>query len=106
MIQSFLAALDGLFQRFVVAPISSVRFFDLAVWDDGRPGETRLPIVVVWLSLAALFFTLRFRFVNVRGFRHGVEVLRGRYTRPGEVGEISPFQALSAALAATTGLGN
>ena len=106
MLQSFLSVLDGLFQRFVVAPISSVIFFDLAFWDDGQPGETKLPIVVVWLSLAALFFTLRFRFVNFRGFRHGVAVVRGRYARPGETGEISPFQALSAALAATTGLGN
>jgi len=106
MIQSLLSALDGLFQRFLVAPISSVIFFDLAFWDDGQPGETKLPIVVVWLSFAALFFTLRFRFVNLRGFRHGIEVLRGRYARAGEVGEISPFQALSAALSATVGLGN
>src|SRR5512134_3813837 len=106
MIQSFLSALDGLFQRFVVAPISSVIFFDLAFWDDGQPGEMKLPIVVVWLSLAALFFTLRFRFVNLRGFRHGVDVVRGRYTHGGEVGEISHFQALAAALSATVGLGN
>ncbi|MGH7288298.1 MAG: alanine/glycine:cation symporter family protein [Myxococcota bacterium] len=106
MIESFLAILDGLFQRFVVTPISSVIFFDLAFWDNGAPGETKLPIVVVWLSLAALFFTLRFRFVNLRGFRHGVDVVRGRYTRAGETGEISPFQALSAALSATVGLGN
>jgi AGCS family alanine or glycine:cation symporter len=106
MIQSFLTALDGLFQRFVVAPISSVIFFDLAFWDDGQPGEMKLPIVVVWLSFAALFFTLRFRFVNLRGFRHGIDVVRGRYTRGNEIGEISPFQALSAALSATVGLGN
>ncbi len=106
MIQSLLSALDGLFQRFVVAPISSVLFFDLAFWDNGQAGEIELPIVVVWLSLAALFFTLRFRFVNLRGFRHGVDVLRGRYTKGDEDGEISPFQALSAALSATVGLGN
>ena len=59
MVQSLLSALDGLFQRFVVAPISSVIFFDLAFWDDGQPGEMKLPIVVVWLSLAALFGTTR-----------------------------------------------
>jgi AGCS family alanine or glycine:cation symporter len=106
MIQTFLSALDGLFQRFVVAPISSVIFFDLAFWDNGALGEMKLPIVVVWLSLAALFFTLRFRFVNLRGFRHGIDVVRGRYTHAGETGEISHFQALSAALSATVGLGN
>jgi AGCS family alanine or glycine:cation symporter len=106
MIQSLLSALDGLFQRFVVAPISSVIFFDLAFWDNGRPDEIQLPIVVVWLSCAALFFTLRFRFVNLRGFRHGLDIVRGRYTKGDEAGEISPFQALSAALSATVGLGN
>jgi AGCS family alanine or glycine:cation symporter len=106
MIQTFLSALDGLFQRFVVAPISSVIFFDLAFWDNGQPGELKLPAVVVWLSFAALFFTLRFRFVNLRGFRHGVDVVRGRYTKSSEIGEISSFQALSAALSATVGLGN
>jgi AGCS family alanine or glycine:cation symporter len=106
MIEGLLAALDGLFQRFLVAPISAVIFFDLAFWDDGQPGETKLPAVVVWLSFAALFFTLRFRFVNLRGFRHGVAVVRGKYQKAGETGEISPFQALSAALSATVGLGN
>jgi AGCS family alanine or glycine:cation symporter len=79
VIQGFLSALDGLFQDFVVAPISSVLFFDLAFWDNGQADEIQLPIVVVWLSCAALFFTLRFRFVNLRGFRHGLDVLRGRY---------------------------
>jgi AGCS family alanine or glycine:cation symporter len=106
MTQSLLSALDGLFQRFVVSPISAVLFFDLAFWDNGDPGELQLPAVVVWLSCAALFFTLRFRFVNLRGFRHGISVLRGRYTTASDIGEISPFQALSAALSATVGLGN
>jgi AGCS family alanine or glycine:cation symporter len=35
-----------------------------------------------------------------------VAVVRGRYTKGTEIGEISPFQALSAALSATVGLGN
>jgi alanine or glycine:cation symporter, AGCS family len=101
-----LAQLDAIFQAYVVAPISAVLFFDIAFWDDHRPDQIELPIVVVWLIVGAVFFTARFRFVNLRGFRHAVDVLRGRYTRPGEVGEISHFQALSAALSATVGLGN
>ncbi len=102
----WLAALDGAFQAFLVAPISAVIFFDLAFWDDGQPGEVVLPIVVCWLIAASVFFTLRFRFVSLRGFRHGVDVLLGRYPHGGALGEISAFQALSAALAATLGLGN
>jgi AGCS family alanine or glycine:cation symporter len=106
VIHALLTALEGFFERFVVAPISSVIFFDLAFWDNGQPHELQLPIVVVWLSFAALFFTLRFRFVNLRAFRHGIDVLRGRYAERADVGEISPFQALSAAISATVGLGN
>jgi AGCS family alanine or glycine:cation symporter len=102
----FLGRLDTLFQQHVVDNISAVIFFDLAFWDDGQPGELQLPAVVCWLGVSALFFTLRFRFVNVRGFKHGTEVVRGRYTRAEDQGEISPFQALSAALSATVGLGN
>jgi alanine or glycine:cation symporter, AGCS family len=101
-----LGQLDALFKTLVVDSISAVVFFDLAFWDDGRAGEIQLPAVVCWLGLAALYFTLRFRFVNVRGFKHGVEVVRGLYTRAEDQGEISPFQALSAALSATVGLGN
>lgn len=93
------------FDRWVVAPLDHVIFLDLAFWDDPEAG-IELPFVVVWLILAAVFFTLRFQFVNIRAFRHAVGCLRGRYSQPGDTGEISHFQALSAALSATVGLGN
>jgi AGCS family alanine or glycine:cation symporter len=101
-----LAQLDVLFAEWLVAPLSAVLFFDLAFWDNGRDGEIALPVVVVWLVLGAIFFTLRLRFVNFRLFRHAIDCVRGRYTDPSETGEISHFQALSAALSATVGLGN
>jgi len=101
-LSALLAFFDAWFAAWIVAPISAVIFFDLAFWSDA----IELPIVVVWLILGAGFFTLRFQFVNVRGFRHAIDCVRGRYTRPGETGEISHFQALSAALSATVGLGN
>jgi len=102
----FFALLDGLFAQWVVAPIRAVFMFDLAFWDNGNAGEIELPLVVVWLALGALFFTLRFHFVNFRAFRHALDCVRGRYSRPDDPGEISHFQALSAALSATVGLGN
>jgi AGCS family alanine or glycine:cation symporter len=104
--QGFFAALDGLFAEWVVAPIRAVFMFDLAFWDDGTAGEIELPLVVMWLVLGAIFFTIRFRFVNLRAFRHSLDCVRGRYSRPDDPGELSHFQALSAALSATVGLGN
>ena len=101
-----LATLDAAFGQYIVEPIGSVLFADIVFWDNGQPGEIQLPIVVLWLVLGALFFTLRFQFVNLRSFRHAIDCVRGRYTGPDEPGEISHFQALSAALSATVGLGN
>lgn len=71
-----------------------------------NPENLALPIVVVWLVLGALFFTLRMNFINLRGIVHAVQVTRGIYDNPDDPGEISHFQALSSALSATVGLGN
>jgi len=97
----FVAWLEASFQS-VVSAIDAVLFFDLWFWSD----SVALPGIVVWLVLGACYFTLRFQFINLRGFRHAIDCVRGLYTRPGEHGEITHFQALSAALSATVGLGN
>ena len=98
----FLERLEGFFSDSVVDPLSDVIFFDVAFWSD----TVQVPVVVLWLILGATWFTLHFQFVSFRSFRHAVDCVRGRYTGPGEGGEISHFQALSAALSATVGLGN
>ena len=98
----FVSLLEQAFRRWVVDGVEAVIFLDVAFWDD----EVKAPLVVLWLIFGATFFTLRFGFVNFRGFRHAVACVRGRYTQPDESGEISHFQALSAALSATVGLGN
>ncbi len=103
---SLFGAAERIFADWIVAPINDVIFFDLAFWDNGSGDAVQIPIVVAWLVLGALFFTFRFQFVNFRGFRHGIDCVRGKYSSPDDVGEISHFQALSAALSATVGLGN
>ena len=64
------------------------------------------PIVVLWLSLGAIFFTVYMGFFSVWGFRHALDVVRGKYDNPDEAGEVTHFQALASALSATVGLGN
>ncbi len=68
--------------------------------------SVRIPFVLVWLIVGALFFTLFFRFINIRGFKHALDVVRGRYDDPDHAGEVSHFQALTAALSGTVGIGN
>ena len=65
-----------------------------------------VPVVVLWLALGSIFFTLYMRGVNIWGFRHAVQIVRGKYDNPEEPGEVTHFQALSSALSATVGLGN
>ncbi|MFQ5730693.1 MAG: alanine/glycine:cation symporter family protein [Planctomycetaceae bacterium] len=65
-----------------------------------------VPIVVAWLVLGAVFFTIRMGFVNFRGFKHAIKVTAGKYDNPDDKGEVNHFQALTAALSATVGLGN
>jgi hypothetical protein len=64
------------------------------------------PLVVAWLALAAIIFTIYYRFINLRGFTHSIRLVKGDYTGPDEVGEVSHFQALATAVSGTVGLGN
>ena len=66
----------------------------------------QLPFLVILLVGTGIFLTIRLRFVQVRKFRHSVEVIAGHYDDPKDEGDISHFQALSAALSATVGIGN
>lgn len=65
-----------------------------------------IKIVVLWLVLGAIFFTIYFRFVNFRLFKHAIDITRGKYDKKGSKGEVSHFQALVTALSGTVGLGN
>lgn len=53
-----------------------------------------------------ILFTLWSGFCQYRALTHGVAVIRGKYDDHDEPGAINHFQALSAALSATVGLGN
>ena len=69
-------------------------------------GQVQVPFVLVWLLFAATLFTLYFRFINFRAFRHGFQLVRGDYSDPMAAGEVTHFQALATALSGTVGLGN
>ena len=96
--QSLEQKADAFFGEYVVSPLADMLFWTI-------PG-IELPLVVAWLLVGAVFFTLRMRFVNVRLFRHAIDLVRGKYDKPDSKGEVTHFQALSAALSATVGLGN
>ncbi|MGH8458943.1 MAG: alanine/glycine:cation symporter family protein, partial [Nevskiales bacterium] len=63
------------------------------------------PVLFTVLGAGALF-TLWSVFVQYRALTHGVALVLGRYDHSAGKGALSHFQALSAALSATVGLGN
>lgn len=64
------------------------------------------PFTLAALLGTGLYLTWRMRFIQVRGFRHAVHLVQGKYSSHKDVGEVSHFQALSTALSATVGVGN
>jgi len=64
------------------------------------------PYVLYLLLATGILFTIWSGFGQYRALTHGVQVIRGAYDDPNDPGAINHFQALSAALSATVGLGN
>jgi AGCS family alanine or glycine:cation symporter len=96
-------------------PFSAIGVYDPVVYDEagnpvlnaaGDPIEKKIPIVVIWLVIGAVFFTVRMGFVNIRGMKHALHLVQGKYDNPEDDGEVSHFQALATALSGTVGLGN
>ena len=111
--KSFLAKVNGM--------IEAALFFDVAggkikvdnvdkdgnLVDPAKPKkDAKMPFLVVFLAVGAIFFTFFYRFINFRLLKHSFDVVRGKYDNPDDKGEISHFKALTSALSATIGLGN
>ncbi|WP_335966178.1 amino acid carrier protein [Galbibacter sp. PAP.153] len=73
---------------------------------NGDPQTKNIPFIVVWLLLGATFFTIRMGFINIRGFKHSLELAKGKYDDPNAPGQVTHFQALATAVSGTVGLGN
>jgi alanine or glycine:cation symporter, AGCS family len=76
------------------------------VHPNGDLQQKDIPFIVIWLVLGALFFTIRMGFINFRGFKHALQLARGKYDDPNAPGQVTHFQALATAVSGTVGLGN
>jgi AGCS family alanine or glycine:cation symporter len=93
-----LTGVDVIFKP-IVDVMATLLFFKIG-------GENGFPFIVLWLFVAAVFFTLRMGFINLRGFKHAIDVVSGKFDDPHDEGEVSHFQALATAVSGTVGLGN
>jgi AGCS family alanine or glycine:cation symporter len=62
--------------------------------------------ILFLLILGGIFFFLYSRFIHYKYIGHSIEILKGKYHNPNDPGQISPYEALSTALASTVGMGN
>lgn len=83
--------------------LETVLFFDILF---GAIDGVSLPFLVVWLIVGGIYLTIVTKFINIRVFKHSLDIIRGKYRTADDKGQISPFGALTTALSATVGLGN
>lgn len=72
------------------------------VWES----PAAFPAMVALLLGAGIYITFRLGWPQIKYLRHAINVTRGIYDNPADEGDITHFQALSAALSATVGIGN
>lgn len=96
------------------APIANwweqVVFFTIPLTDN-----ISVPVVLILLATGGVFFTIYFKLVNIRKLPVALRAIRGKYDQIEQqpsadgkpvAGELTHFQALTAALSGTVGLGN
>ncbi|MEJ5913109.1 alanine/glycine:cation symporter family protein [Pseudokineococcus sp. 1T1Z-3] len=83
------------------AAVGNVIFYSLPLGDD-----LTLPLIVVWLIAGGLVFSVYFGLPQLRYIPLAIKIIRGKYTRGDEPGEVTHFQALTSAVSGTVGLGN
>ena len=88
----------------LIEPFSS--FITNLIFTSFSIQNNQVPLVVIWLVIASLFFTFYFRFINIRAFKQGWLVAIGKFDKPDAPGEITHFQSFTAAMSGTIGLGN
>ncbi len=64
-----------------------------------------LPSIILLVG-TGIYLTIRLRFIQLRGIKHSFQLITGKYDKKDDPGEVTHFQALSAALSATIGTGN
>ena len=82
--------------------ISGVIFYPVTICG------TKVPIIIFWILIAGIFFSLYLRGIAIWGFKHALNILckpKNKDEDHGE-GEVSAAQALATALSGTIGLGS
>ncbi|WP_231893719.1 alanine:cation symporter family protein, partial [Rhodococcus sp. EPR-279] len=98
-ISSIETAINNAFDP-ISAAVSNLVFFTVNI------GGAAVPLIVLWLIVGAVVFTVAFKFIQVRGIKRALILVSGKEDEADAPGEVSHFRALTAAVSGTVGLGN
>ena len=98
------SAIDSLLSP-IADKISGIIFYSVTI------NGVEVQLLVALLMFAALYFTFRMRFIGIWGFKHGLNLILNKYKHEDLIkrkkkGEVSSFQALTATISASAGIGN
>ena len=85
--------------------ISGIIFYSVTI------KGVEVQFLVALLMIAAFYFTFRMRFIGIWGFKHGLNLILNKYKHEDAIkrkkkGEVSSFQAITATISASAGIGN
>ena len=95
--------IDDVLNKFfgkVFGPFVSLIFYSITV------NGVSFPLIVGWLIVASIILTVYMGFIQFKGVKHSIDLIRGVYSNPEDAGEVSHFQALATAVSGTVGIGN
>jgi len=98
------AAIDG-FLSPVADKVSSIIFYSVTI------KGVEVQLLIALLMFAAIYFTFRLRFIGFWGFKHALRLIANKFVHKDLIkrqkkGEVSSFQALSATISSSAGIGN
>jgi AGCS family alanine or glycine:cation symporter len=96
-------SLDAAINAFI-GPVSD--FITSVIFYSVHISGVDVPLIVLWLITAGLFFFFYLKAINVTRLGLAINIVRGKYDDPDSKGEVNHFQALATALSGTVGLGN
>ena len=93
IIEGYFAPFSDSFSSFIFTPVPLL--------------PVKIPILILLMIVASIFFTFYFRGMNIWGFKHGFSrIFHKNDDNKDHKGEVSSFGALATALSGTIGLGN
>jgi len=63
-------------------------------------------LLFIFLIPTGIYFTIKFKFLQLTSLPHSIQVIRGKFDKDKDAGDINHFKALTTALSATIGTGN